>query len=258
MELMRSLPRFCILAGLKQDISVVSFDNFRTAFLFNLHSPLFADSDNSRPVNAGISAATKELRKKNGYAIFTAAFLESIYEILTEHSELKDEQAQVKESAKKLNSKLAAMQNEMAAVRAFSAHLERLAGNTAASALANCRYRLQTALVDYEAEIRRNQEHFNSLVNPAVRKRALGKVRWEPALKLDNYSLQSLEKKAPDKWVYEQLDEALKREMWQISAITRYRVMSALLEAVGVNIQPITFKLHRRRNNRGVLSGTKS
>jgi hypothetical protein len=249
---------FVVLVVLRQDMSVISFEEFHKSFLGTLQSPLFADSETSKP--SGISAATKELRKKRGYDIFTKGFLRSIYKILREHSELRDEQPRVQGTAKKLNLKLAALRNEMVAVQAMKRSLGKSEPNTKDLPLAEGRNRLRAALLDYESEIRKHQEYFNSMVNPAVRKTTLGRVRWEPVLKLDKYSLPTLKKKAPDQWLYERLDQILKRKMQplRISKMTRYRVMSALLESVGLEIKPITFKQHRRRSDGRKTSVTKS
>ncbi len=239
-------------------MSVTSFEEFHKSFLGKLQSPHFGDPPYSEPNKP--SAATKELKKRGGYAIFTQEFLSSIYQILYEYCQLKDVQPHVNGSAKHANRKLAALWNEMKAVQAMKRSLEKSERNTLGLPLAEGRNRLRTALLDYESEIRRHQEYFNSLVNQAVRKPALGQVRWEPVLKLDKYSLPTLKKKAPDQWVYDRLDQILEREMQplRISKMTRYRVMSALLESVGVKVKPITFKLHRRRSNDAENSVTKS
>jgi|SRR5579862_6366356 len=223
-------------------ILLISFDDFQKSFLGKLGSPDFGNLPYSEPNEP--SAATKELQKKRGYDIFTREFLSSIYQILCEHDGLKKEQIVVRATATELNPKLAALRNEMVAVQAIKKRLEDSESNIKGLHLAEARNRLNAALLDYESEIQKRQAYFNSMVNPAARNPNLGKVRFEPVLKPDKYSLPTLKKKAPDQWLYRQLDQTLEAEMQplHISAATRYRVMSALLETVGVDIQPITLK----------------
>jgi hypothetical protein len=239
-------------------LPVDSFEEFETDFLQKLHAASFGDAPYGEP-NA-VSAATKELRRKQGYDIFTKTFLRSIYQLLCEHSRLAQEQLRVHEIKKQVNPKLVTLLNQMEAVQAMKRSIERSEPRMQDLPLTETRGRLKEALLDYESDIRKYQDYFNSMVNPAVRKAALGKVRWEPVLKPDNYSLSSLKKKAPDKWIYDKLDQMLtmKMEPLRISKITRYRVMSALLQSVELDIKPITFKLHRRRRNGAKRSVTKS
>jgi len=231
---------------------LVSIEQFRESFLEKLKSPLFADSDSDTSRPSGTSVATKELRKRRGYDVFTEKFLASIYEILLEYCQLRDEQRRVRGIAKKINPKLAVLRNEMKAVQAMAKKVESLERNPQARSLAEARNRLRAALQNYESDIRRQQDCFNAMVNPAVRKTTLGRVQFENVLKLDKYSLATLRKKAPEYWVCERLNQVLARTMQPlgISDMTRYRVISALLEYVGLNIKPITFKQHRPKKDR--------
>ncbi len=236
---------FVVFVVLMRGILLISFDDFQKSFLGKLGSPDFGNPLYSEPGKP--SAATKELRKKKkkfGYDIFTPDFLHSLYQILCEHDGLKKELIVVRATATELNPKLAALRNEMVAVQAMKKRLEESESNINGLHLAEARHRLNAALLDYESEIQKRQAYFNSMVNPAVRNPNLGGVRFEPVLKPDKYSLPTLKKKAPDQWLYRQLDQILEAEMQplRISAATRYRVMSALLETVGVDIQPITLK----------------
>ena len=226
---------------------MVSFKKFHESFQQKLQSPLFADSETSKPGET--SAATKELRKKGGYDIFTKKFLRSLYQTLREYSRLKGEQSRVCKKAKNINPKLAEMWNELKAVETMKRRLENLDFKSEPGPLTQGRNRLKAAILDYESEIRREQDRLNSMVNPAARNSRLGRVRFEPVLRGDKYYLPTLKKKAPDHWVYDRLDQSLAAAMQPlgISDITRYRIMSALLESVGVNIKPITFKQHPPR-----------
>jgi hypothetical protein len=222
-----------------------SFEEFKRAVLENLQSPLFAESSSSKP--SQLSPATKELKRKEAYPHFTDGLLRASYQLLGEHLRLVVEQQHIRDIRKEYIPKLITLRNTGMTIASVKKRLEQLAEKMRGLVELKFWKRANDALSDWEGEVYEYHRLLSSLLHPALRQPpALSKVRWEALFKDYKYELPSLKKKAPDQWLYDALNEMLEKKLakLELTKMTRYRIMSALLKPFGLNVQPITFKLH--------------
>jgi hypothetical protein len=221
---------------------MVTFEEFQKAFLGNLRSREFAREPYSQ--RGAKSPAAKELELKRAYDVFSHPFLMSVYRLLIEHSRLANEQRKIDELAKRNRIKLIKLGNAIETVMAVKKRLRGVQGNTQGLIEPEVWERVQRALSDCESEVRKAQVYWASVLHPDKRGAYSSKVRWEHVLKLYKYDLPSLKKKAPDQWLYQTLNDELIKALAKskISAMTRYRIMSALLSAFGLKAEPGTLK----------------
>jgi hypothetical protein len=221
-----------------------TFEEFRKAVLETLQSPVFAEPPLSQP--GSLSASAKELRHKQAYPLFTEEFFRAPYKLLEEYLSLLGEQKRIRDTRKEYVPKMIIVRNTAKTVAFLKRRVARLAEKTR---VIDHEYwqRAIAALSDCEYQLYRYHSSMTSLLHPASRQPpAMSELRWEGVLKSYKYKLPSLKRKAPDQWLYDALNHMLEKNLAKVelSKMTRYRIMASFLKPFGLNVQPITLKLH--------------
>lgn len=226
---------------------MLTFDSFQSSFLNRLTSKDFGALPYSN-VPGAESPTTKEFKRKNAYEVFSGPLLLEIYGLLSEHARLINEQSKIFAITDINRPTITKLRNARRTIAAIGKKLKAVKENTGGLIDAGAWSRICKALKDFDDEVRDIQWRYVTRLHPAERK-SDGKLgRWDSILKLYNYEFPTLKKKTPDQWLYDALDSLLIHELAQlkISAITRYRIMSALLSTYGMEVAPSTFKLRVR------------
>lgn len=105
---------------------------------------------------------------------------------------------------------------------------------------------LQPLKLAEEELIRREGVH-SSTLSPSKRKSSFKTSRWQILITPFNYDLPTLRKKAPAQWFLNAMDAMLRERLGNarvaMSAMTRYRVISAILKSAGARApSPQTIK----------------
>jgi hypothetical protein len=221
-----------------------SFEKFLNLFLTDLQSPTFGAEPHSQQPGTR-SPAAKELDRNGVRDVFTRSYLKSVYNLLNEHARLKREQGRIHNLTRQNSRKLVKLRNAIRTVTSAKGRFKTVEKNTQGIVDPAVWERVQRVLSDCEAEMQSCEEYLASMLHPAERRSYASKVRWEPILKLYDYKLQALKKKAPDQWLYGTLNNRLVKKLakLKISDMTRYRIMSAVLLTCGIDVKPTTFKL---------------
>ena len=231
---------------------MVSFESFKAAFLAQLSGDHFGgDPQDIKP--GKLSAAAKELKRKQTHPLLSAPeFLNSMYRLLQEHHRLVDEQQKIRSGTQDATRTLTKFLNARRSLSSIHRRLKVVQDNMGRLLDLGIWARLYAALDNFESEVHEREKSFVANLHPAERKPYQLKPKFENVLKSYNYSLATLKKKAPDQWLYESLDSALVLALHRcrISAMTRYRIMSALLSAAGVIVKPITIKQYFQEKRR--------
>ena len=231
---------------------MVSFESFQAAFLAQLSADHFGGVPED--IEPGtLSAAAKELKTKRTRPLLSApGFLMGIFRLVSEHDRLVAEQRNIRSGTHTSRPILTRFLNARRSLKSIHRKLEVVQGNMEGLLEPALWARFYVALDDFEYEMHEREKSFVADLHPAERKPYQLKPKFENVLKSYNYSLATLRKKAPDQWLYESLDSALVLALRRchISAITRYRIMSALLSAAGVIVKPITIKQYFQEKKR--------
>jgi hypothetical protein len=194
------------------------------------------------------SPAAKELERTSAYGLFTETFIRSLHRLFREHSRQVGERPKVKTLRSTNVPKLVKLRNAQNSIQALRARIGQLEKNTVGLIAPEVWAPVMEALANAESEVRKRQQFLSAMLHQADRKPpALQKVGWEHVLNSHKYVLTTLEAKAPDEWLYETLNRSLMETLQRLnlSAITRYRIITALFEAFGLQpVRPTTLKLY--------------
>jgi hypothetical protein len=235
---------------------MVSFESFQAAFLAQLSADHFGgDPEEIEP--GTLSAAAKELKNKRAHPLLSAPdFLISMYRLVQEHDRLVNEQPKIRSGTRDATPMLTKFLNARRSLSSIRRRLKVVQDNIGSFLDPGMWARLYAALDNFESDVHEREKSFVANLHPAERQPHHMKPKFENVLKPYDYSLATLRKKAPDQWLYENLYSALVLTPRQrrISAMTRYRIVAALLSAAGLTVKPITIKQHFQAKKRATTT----
>jgi hypothetical protein len=197
-------------------MNLPSFEDFCSAFVEQIDSPAFGEPQNFAPEQGDPrkSPASRELHNTGmSHQLRKPVFLRTIYNLMREHQRLEAERQKVRPFEKKLRPQI--RRNQIAQKRLLT-----LARSLRGSFLSKYRnllgdqleqeiYLIAEKIEDVAFSLRQKERLHVSRLHPAVRRKG-DEPQWIPVLKDVDYDLSKISVKAPDQWLYEQIDDELK------------------------------------------------
>jgi hypothetical protein len=254
-------------ANLEQDhtpnagIKTRTFKSFQQAFLQELSLPYFGEKDIYSVQKGSKSAGAKELEESAAKEILEKTpFLQRIYHLLTEHDRLMPEQKKVRHISAKMGRSVKQFRDAQKTLQSLQKSIRRLDKRLERILTVPCRIHLDKAvreLMFVEDALANAERTRASYIHPERRRkhdRAAAKTKFQVSkfrslVPEFDYELDSLRKKAPQQWLLTTLDLNLqryfKREHKEVTDMTRYRVISAILKSGELEpVLPLTIKQH--------------
>jgi hypothetical protein len=238
---------------------MVTFKEFCGAFLPDIAARDFGDPGSLPELEVDVlSPGAKELQTSGAIAVLRApSLLHRFHRLLRECERLIKEQDKVRRTSRSASQLITKLRNARKTLKTLQksvlrtdGQLEKLMGWKFRDHLYAACKQLELA-ADLVEELEKTQA---STIHPADRrahdkrepKSKYQTSAWKQLIKPYDYDLESLKKKAPQQWLVEALNSALAarfRGDLELSDLTRYRIITALCQAGGLDpIQALTIK----------------
>jgi hypothetical protein len=238
---------------------MVTLTNFREAFLREIEARDFGDPGSLPEYQAdALTPGARELRTTEAIAALRApSLLQRFHRLLRKYERLMKEQDEVRRTSHDASRVITKVRNARKTLTTLK--LKTLALDAQLETLMDWQFRehLHAASKEFgiAADLLEQLEKTQaSTIHPAERavhdkKEPKSKYQtspWKQLIKPYDYDLQSLKKKAPQQWLFEELNSALIARFkgnLELSDLTRYRIIAAACTSGGLGtIQPLTIK----------------
>ena len=247
-------------------MNLPSFKDFCSAFVEQIDSAAFGEPQNFAPEHGDPrkSPASRELHNNTGMShhLRKPLFLRTIYNLMREHQRLEAERQKVRPYEKSLRPLI--LRNKKAQKRlltlanllkdSFLSKYRSLLGDQLEQEI----YSIAEKIEDVAFSLKQREKSYVSQIHPAIRRKGDEPSRWSPILKDVEYDLSKISVKAPDQWLYEQIDDELKgmskrKQNYALTQMTRMKLIAALIKAARIAcVEPVAIKEFLKSRKRSV------
>jgi hypothetical protein len=238
---------------------VVRFTIFRDEFLLLVSSPHFGEPKHHQQRKADVeeSPAYRELQKTGlSLLLRDPTFLHGIHRELKEHARLEGEKPKVREvahTARPIVVNYRYAQRRLERIKRDLVEFDSTYGKLFFEPQLN--EHIHSALEHLDAfqwPITDRKKLWISRVHTKLRKQKDEQSNWDPLLKGYNYNLASLHSRAADQWLWRELSNYISQFKGKrgkhLSAMTRFKLISAICAASVGPVEPLTIKEYLRNN----------
>jgi hypothetical protein len=239
---------------------IAKFSTFRDEFLNALSLSDFGEEKIDSTSSDKKSAGAKEIERTGVYRVLrVVTFLRPIHRLMRECIRLTEEQKRIRQLSSKSGRAIKKLRNVQATLQRMQAGVEDVENRLkeiAALDLRELLYKVRKDLELIQADVSDLEKSHVARIHPQLRAKhdktsphqlKFELPRWKSLLPPYEYPLSSLKKRATQQWLVEKLYRVLRKRLkerdMKLSKATRYRVISALMDAGGLpHVAPDTIK----------------